>query len=146
MRQTNLVGQKLAGFVALIRHRAELVHLENFLVLPRPLLTENDRTAQLDAHQYRHDEQYRRKYDERAAGEKNIQQPFGVTGVNALLPLFHADNFLSQCFFRCLLYAKHVLTSSMTISCWSGVILLSLGRHSPRWKMSAPTSATPPAI
>ena len=43
-------------------------------------------------------------------------------------------------------YAKQARISSMTVSCCSGVILLSLGRHSPRWKMSAPTSATPPAI
>ena len=34
----------------------------------------------------------------------------------------------------------------MICSCCSFVILLSLGRHRPRSKMSAPTSSTPPAM
>ena len=43
-------------------------------------------------------------------------------------------------------YSKHSLMVWMMASCWSGVILLSLGRQSPRSKMSAPTSVIPPAM
>ena len=38
-------------------------------------------------------------------------------------------------------YLKKFFTVSMITSCCSGVILLSLGRHRPRWKISIPTSS-----
>ena len=51
-RQAHLVGQKLALFIALIRHRAELVKLEDALVFARTLLTKDHRRAELCADKY----------------------------------------------------------------------------------------------
>ena len=43
-------------------------------------------------------------------------------------------------------YSKHLLITSIILSCCSGVILLSEGKQHPLSKMSAPTSLSPPAI
>lgn len=43
-------------------------------------------------------------------------------------------------------YRKHRWIISITLSCCSSVILLSLGRHSPLRKISAPTSTPFPAM
>ncbi len=51
-RQAHLVGQKLALFIALIRHRAELVKLEDALVFARTLLTKDHGRAELCADKY----------------------------------------------------------------------------------------------
>ena len=58
-RQALPVRQQIAALVPRIAHAAELVELEDLLVLPRPLLTEDHRASQLDAHQNRRPEQQR---------------------------------------------------------------------------------------
>ena len=42
-----------------VSHAAELVELEDLLVLPRPLLAEDHRASQFDAHQSRRHKQQR---------------------------------------------------------------------------------------
>ena len=57
-----------------------------------------------------------------------------------LIAYGNADSFVSFS------HPKHRLIISITTSCCSGVILLSLGRHRPRRKMSAPTSTAPVSL
>ena len=80
-------------------------------MLSRALLTEDHRTAQLDSHQYGNDQQHGREHDERAAGEKNIQQTLDVMGVNAPFSLFHRNNFLFLPFPEWDIHAKQARTT-----------------------------------
>ena len=66
-----------------------------------------------------------------------------------LLPNRHSFKPASPCLLPSCMssrftYRKHRCIISITLSCCSGVILLSLGKHSPRRKISAPTSIPEP--
>ena len=91
MRQARRIRQKLSLLVTLVRHGTELIHFEDLLAPAGPLLAEDHRAAQFEAHQYGYHQQHRGQHDERAAGEKNVQQPLDTAGVNTLLFLFHKN-------------------------------------------------------
>lgn len=123
--QANIVREQVAVGVLFVRHRAELDELEDFFVEARARLRKERVALHLDcAEDSKHDED-RTQADDGCQSTEEIERALEEPGVH---------------------YSKHSLMVWMMASCCSGVILLSLGRQSPRAKMSAPLSWHSPAM
>ncbi len=71
-----LVGQELAVGVALVRHRAELDHLEGLGVAAEPSLAEQHRAAHLEAHEDGHHHQDRQAEQQPGRRHRDVDRPF----------------------------------------------------------------------
>ena len=124
--QANIVREQVTVGVLLVCHRAEFDELEDFFVKARARLRKERVALHLDgAEDCEHDE-YRTQADDGGQSAEKVEGALEEPGVHT--------------------YSKHSLMVWMMASCCSGVILLSLGRQSPRAKMSAPLSWLSPAM
>ena len=123
--QANIVWEQVAVGVLFVRHRAELDELEDFFVKARARLRKEGVTLHLDGTENSEYDENRAQADDGCQSAEKVKRTLEKTGVH---------------------YSKHSLMVWMMASCCSGVILLSLGRQSPRAKMSAPLSWHSPAM
>ncbi len=139
--ETFFVRKQVSVGIASVGHGAELVHVEDALLSgfgidhAGPGLFKQNRAAQLDADKDRDDQIEPAKESDGQQSAYDIEKAFYVFFIKPALAPRH---------FRQFHYSKHLFTISTTRSTSSAVILLSLGRHRPLAKMSAPASAALP--
>ena len=114
--------------------------LEDLLLLSRPLLGEKGVVAHKNGAQDDQNQIQPPEHRHRQKAAEQVQRALEVFFIGTIGFMFHTLHMFSPACF----YSKHARMASMTFFCCSGVILLSLGRHRPRSKMSAPTSWTGP--
>ena len=81
--QPHIIGQQIPLLVPGIGHGAELIELENLLVLPGPGLGKEHRGTQLDPDQDSHDDIQPAEHGQRRQSAKDVQNTFYVPLVDA---------------------------------------------------------------